>query len=171
MKFYNVYESLRDKVFRLSMSILKNEQDSEDAVQETFIRVYDNLSKFREESSLQTWIYRICINQCLYMLRKNKKHKKLVSFGNFEGLEYLLNLIEHDEIPEKLLLEKESRREDIKQIYHAIYGLNNEDYRNVVLTKLSIDKDKQAAESLGINYFTYKARLHRAKKEMRKFLI
>ena len=48
--------------------------DAEDILQETFIRVFRNLSSFREESSLSTWIYRIATNECLRWLEKQKEH-------------------------------------------------------------------------------------------------
>ena len=169
--FDDVYHSLKDKIYRLSMSILKNQDDAENAVQETFIRVYRNLSNFREQSSLSTWVYRICTNECLYILRVRKRDNRLVFFDNFDGLEELLNLIEQDETPEMILQKKEHKREYMKILYNLIYSLNNEDYRKIILTSLSIDENKPAAESLGINYFTYKARLHRAKRAMKETLI
>ena len=52
--FDNIYNSLKDKIYRWSMSLLKNQHDAENAVQETFIRVYRNLSNFREQSSLSS---------------------------------------------------------------------------------------------------------------------
>ena len=94
--FDNIYNSLKDKIYRWSMSLLKNQHDAENAVQETFIRVYRNLSNFREQSSLSTWVYRICTNECLYILRVRKRDNRLVFFDNFDGLEELLNLIEQD---------------------------------------------------------------------------
>ena len=53
--------------------MVKNENIVEDLAQEVFIKVYRNISKFNEESSLYTWIYRITMNTCIDQIKKEKK--------------------------------------------------------------------------------------------------
>jgi len=57
--------------------------DSDDLVQEVFIKVWDNLDRFREDSSLYTWIYRIATNECLNFLKK-KKRRFFLPIGDVE---------------------------------------------------------------------------------------
>lgn len=58
--------------------------DADDLVQEIFVRVWNNLSKFREDSSLYTWIYRIATNECLNFLKK-KRRRFFLPIGDVEG--------------------------------------------------------------------------------------
>jgi RNA polymerase sigma-70 factor (ECF subfamily) len=64
------------KVYNIAFHILGNHHDAEDAVQETFLSVHQNLHAFRGESRLYTWIYRIAVNQALKMVKKG--HSKII---------------------------------------------------------------------------------------------
>ena len=66
-------ESLYNHVRRL----LVNHEDAQDALQETFIAIYRNLEKFRFESSLSTWLYRIATNECLRILDRRKREEMM----------------------------------------------------------------------------------------------
>jgi RNA polymerase sigma-70 factor (ECF subfamily) len=60
-------------------------EDADDLVQEVFIRIFRNLSKFRQESELFTWIYRITINEVISFLNRQKR-KKLLSLEPYESV-------------------------------------------------------------------------------------
>lgn len=57
-------------VFNICRGFMASDEDAMDMSQEVFIKVYNNLNKFRSESSFFTWIYRICANTCLTQLQK-----------------------------------------------------------------------------------------------------
>ena len=76
MDFDNIYEEYFDRVYYKVLSVVKNDDDAEDICQETFISVYKNLSKFREESNIYTWIYRIAINKHMIFQKKEKLNLK-----------------------------------------------------------------------------------------------
>ncbi len=63
--------------------ILISHEDSDDVLQNTFIRVYQALDKFREKSALYTWLYRIATNEALTLI-KNRKKKQTVSWNDVE---------------------------------------------------------------------------------------
>jgi len=65
----------QQKVYATALSVMGNEADALDASQEAFIRIYKSISKFRGDSSLSTWIYRVTTNICLDMLRKQGRVK------------------------------------------------------------------------------------------------
>ncbi len=67
-----IVPEFRDRVFRLSYSILKDRAAAEDAAQETFVRVWKALAGFDGRAALGTWIYAIARNTCLMELRKRK---------------------------------------------------------------------------------------------------
>src|SRR4030066_1803685 len=57
------------KVYRLSMRMLRNQQDAEDALQETFLQVHRGLKNFEGRSSFSTWLFRLATNACLMKIR------------------------------------------------------------------------------------------------------
>ena len=59
-----------ETLFHISFSILRNEQDCADAVQEAILKAYSCLDKLRDEKYFKTWIVRILINECYGILRK-----------------------------------------------------------------------------------------------------
>src|SRR5436305_4889538 len=63
-------------VFRLAYRMTGNEQDAEDVVQETFLRAYKQIGQFDGRSSFSTWIYRICSNCSLDVIRARKTREK-----------------------------------------------------------------------------------------------
>lgn len=65
-------------VFTLALRILKNQEEAEEAAQDTFVKVYQSLSRFEEKSKFTTWMYRVAYNECLGRLRKSKRHFTLV---------------------------------------------------------------------------------------------
>lgn len=69
----------KDSLFRILFHILQNDQEAEDALQETFIQVYESIHSFRQESNLSTWINRIAVRKALGLLRKRKNRKRLQS--------------------------------------------------------------------------------------------
>ena len=63
-------------VLRLALSLLRSPEDARDVYQESFLRVYQNLGRFRHGSSFQTWLYRIVVNLCLDQLRKRRVRRE-----------------------------------------------------------------------------------------------
>jgi RNA polymerase sigma-70 factor, ECF subfamily len=74
---------LTDYVFALAFRILANEEDAKDVVQETFIKVWKNIEKYRSEIKITTWIYTITTNLCLDRIRI-KRRRSLVFSPDFE---------------------------------------------------------------------------------------
>lgn len=64
-------------VFRLAYRMCGNEQDAEDLVQETFLRAYKQIARFDNRSAFSTWLYRICANCSLDLLRSRKSRKEV----------------------------------------------------------------------------------------------
>ena len=68
------------RLFRAARSILKDDRDAEDVVQEAYLQAYRHLDDFREEAALGTWLTRIVINQALTRLRKQRRDQVVVPF-------------------------------------------------------------------------------------------
>jgi len=78
--FTALVKQYQEKVYWLVRRMVVSHEDTNDVVQNTFIRVWNGLEKFREDSQLYTWIYRIATNECLSFLEQ-KKRKSLASLN------------------------------------------------------------------------------------------
>ena len=146
MDFDNIYEEYFDRVYYKVLSVVKNDDDAEDICQETFISVYKNLSKFREESNIYTWIYRIAINKTYDFFKKRKLE--------FEINDEVLSLPEDINFDTKVILEEKlkliSEKEKEIVILKDIYGY----------------KLKEIAEMKKMNLSTVKSVYYKALKDM-----
>jgi RNA polymerase sigma factor (sigma-70 family) len=70
--FRHIYDLLSDKMYGICMRYMGNEHDANDAFQESFIKLYSNLSAFRNEGSFEGWARRIFTSTCLDILKKKK---------------------------------------------------------------------------------------------------
>ena len=146
MDFDNIYEEYFDRVYYKVLSVVKNDDDAEDICQETFISVYKNLSKFREESNIYTWIYRIAINKTYDFFKKKKLE--------FEINDDVLSLPEDINFDTKVILE-----EKLKLI-------SEKEKEIVVLKDIYGYKLKEIAEMKNMNLSTVKSVYYKALKDM-----
>jgi len=70
-------ENYRNRVHHTVLNILQDTQEAEDTTQETFIQVFESVGKFKEASSLATWIYRIAVRKALDKIRRRKARQRL----------------------------------------------------------------------------------------------
>jgi len=92
-------------VFATAFRYLKSYDDADDAAQETFIKALNNLHRFRADSSLKTWLYRITVNVCANISRKKKILSVFKSY-NEEDDDYF-NIPSTDKTPEEMFENKE----------------------------------------------------------------
>ena len=146
MDFDNIYEEYFDRVYYKVLSVVKNDDDAEDICQETFISVYKNLSKFREESNIYTWIYRIAINKTYDFFKKRKVE--------FEINDDVLSLPEDVNFDTKVILQEKLK-------------LISEKEREIVILKdIYGYKLKEIAEMKYMNLSTVKSVYYKALKDM-----
>jgi RNA polymerase sigma-70 factor (ECF subfamily) len=70
--FGEIVDAYQTRAFRMAMRYAVSPSDAEDIVQEAFVGIYKGLQKFRGESALSTWIYRVILNHCLEYRRKRR---------------------------------------------------------------------------------------------------
>lgn len=146
MDFEEIYEQYFDKVYYKVLGIVKNPDDAEDISQEVFISVYKNLKKFREESNIFTWIYRIAINKTYDFL---KKHKVMLEVN-----EEILSLEYNVDVESNVIL-----REKLSKI-----SIQEREF--VILKDLYGYKLKEIAEMKQMNLSTVKSIYYKAIKDM-----
>ena len=166
------YEELIDaylkKVFNLAFRIIGNYDDAADLAQETFVRIFKAISKFKEESSFSTWIYRITTNVCLDEIRK-RKNKKILSLDEDIHMDDgdMKRQVESDEIGP----EQNAEREEVRRIVNDAINMLPEDQR-VVITLRDIDgmSYEEISETLKCPGGTVKSRINRARVALKNIL-
>lgn len=148
----------KDVSFSLAVSILKNETEAEDALQEAFIKAFRNLKHFKFNAAFSTWLYRIVVNTCLNYL-KSKKHK---SFQNED--DHLLNLESENESGYDNLL-NDDRNKIIQNILKQLKPDEAMLLNLFYLSEFSIDEIK---EITGFKESKIKVTLHRARKSFKE---
>lgn len=90
-------------LFRLAYRMTGNQQDAEDLVQETFLRAYKQLGKFDNRSAFATWLYRICANCSLDLIRSRKsRREQQPNIGEDDSLNWLGRIATPAPSPERL---------------------------------------------------------------------
>lgn len=108
--FEVLFKKYREMVSRLVFSILKEESRVEDTVQDVFVLLFRNLSKFRGKSALKTWIYRITVNEALRQISRSKRWVQMPE-GDVEPSQIPSTIVvfNHGTSPERVLIEGEQR--------------------------------------------------------------
>lgn len=165
--FAELVELYKDKIFHLAYRMLNNKQEAEDAVQETFLRVYTNLHRYDEYQKFSTWIFRIGTNLCIDKLRRRKQTYSLdAEMTDGEGNDYYAMLPSDEDTPEKQLIVSETQA----QIHRAIETLP-EKYKSVVILRYLQDMSLQEiSDVLDMPVTTIKTRVHRGREYLRKKL-
>ena len=102
--FDKLYDRYSGKIYAKCISLLRDEDLAEDAVQEIFMKILLNLSKFSGKSKVSTWIYSITYNFCIDIIRRKKKDPSTL-MDNFSGDNDMI-----DDVDDAFLLETNIRR-------------------------------------------------------------
>ena len=161
LDFETIVEEYSDFVYNLTYRVLGNHADAEDAAQDAFLSAYRNFHRFRGESSVSTWLYRIAMNAALMRLRKDK-NKKLLTQTGYDDVQLASTL----EGPEKSALNRELR----ERLEQGLDMLAANLKAAVVLRDVQGLTNEEAAGVLKISVSSLKARLHRGRVLLRKHL-
>ena len=150
-QFSTIYDAHHAMVFRLCKGYFNGDQVlASDAAQEVFIKVWQHLDKFRQESAIATWIYRIAVNTCLSYLKKPARRKE----------------IQTEQLPEQSAEEYDAVAEErLKKMYHCI-SLLDEPSRIIILMVLEDLAYPTIAVVTGITEENLRVRIHRIKKQL-----
>jgi RNA polymerase sigma-70 factor (ECF subfamily) len=167
--FHELIRPYERMVYLSILTMLRNDQEAEDAAQEVMINAFRYLKNFRGDAKFSTWLVTIAMNEARQRLRKAKA-AQLESLDeekeDREGDFTPAVLTDWREIPSEALEKKEMRqklREAVEQLPHI--------YREVlVLRDLEELNQEETASALGINIALVKVRLHRARMMLQKML-
>ncbi len=152
-----VYQMYKDMLYNVSLRIIKNEYDAQDAVHDAFIKAFQNIAKLENDLNLGPWLKRIVVNCSLDFLRQKKK------LGWLEDSSTLAETNEEPDVYE----EKSLKFEDVKK---AIDGLKDK-YRIIIVLYLIEDySHKEIAQQLGLKESTVRNQYIRGKRLLKQQL-
>jgi RNA polymerase sigma-70 factor, ECF subfamily len=156
------------RLFRVARSILKDDSEAEDVVQEVYVRAFEHISEFRGESTLATWLTRIAINEAQGRLRRQRPTVDLgVIDAERGGVADIIPFpTSPNSDPERTAAQREVRRlieravDELPDLFRVVFVMR-------VVEEMSID---ETASFLGLREETVKTRLHRARNLLRQAL-
>ena len=159
------------KLFNLCYRFLGDYQEANDSAQETLIKVYRSLKKFRFESAFSTWLYRIAVNTSKNKLKsaEYRQKKKMVPLDNPVSVYNSSPAIGIQDETHSPAMELE-KKERMRVIQEAINALPPEQKVVVTLRDIEGFSYEEIVAITGINPGTVKSRLARARLDLRKKL-
>lgn len=155
------------KLYRLARSIIRNDGEAEDIVQETYVTAFAHLSSFRGDASLATWLSRIAINEALGRLRKRQRAQTVMLEAPANDAQIIpFPLTAGPDDPERTMAQRqilalvEQATDALPDVYRTVFVAR-------VIEGLSLE---ETAELLGLKPQTVKTRLHRARALVRRKL-
>ena len=151
--FERLVNSVKVKLYKTGMAILKNDDDVCDAIQETLLSAYKNFESLKEKQYFSTWITRILINKCYDIIKKNKKIAYLNEQMEMETNESYYDRYKEDSTVERVLSQINPELKLVTVLYYY--------------DEFSV---KEISEMLNIPEGTVKSRLARARDKMYEIL-
>ena len=149
MEFEEVYTRFSPGIFRVCMGYVNDHDEAKDLVQETFIAVWKNLSSFRGEANISTWIYRIATNNCLrHIERSKRKRTEPLPVQHADSIEH-------------------SKEEKLNYLYQCISELEETD-RIIISLVLEELPQAEIATIVGLSEVNIRVRVHRIKDKLSK---
>lgn len=125
--FEELVSRYKKTVYYLTYRMVHDHEDASDLSQETFLKAYQGLKKFKRQSSFHTWLYRITVNLCINYLRKKQSRQFVELDEKTSIIEYpdILNQLELEELQGRVsdavnLLPEKQRAAIILRIYHGL---------------------------------------------------
>lgn len=170
--FTEVVTRYRGRIYGLTLNLLRNAADAEEITQDTFIRAYRGLGRFRGDSSLSTWLYRIALNlarnRYWYFFRRRRHNwvslERPLSDDSQATFADVVAAPDHDPAQETVASE-------FSALVAACMERLDHKHREILTMRNVLDLSyEQIAQSLGINVGTVKSRIARARENLRTLL-
>lgn len=157
--FQKLYAAFSTKVYNTAIGYVQNQEDAEEILQDVFVKIHRNAAKFKGNSAVGTWVYRITVNTSLNVLRK----KKYLSFLSFGEVKKDVPTFEHPGV----LMEN---KEESKLLFKAIDLLPSNQKTAFILSFVEGLPRQKVSDIMEISLKATEGLLQRAKKNLRKKL-
>lgn len=162
--FNTLFRRYSNRVYRQAMSLLSNEAEAEEIMQEVFLTFYERAETFRGEAAFSTWLYRLTVNAALNRLRRYRRRREVLIHDYLprfrdDGRHLLRPVVDWSSDLERGLVREEARQ----LLLQAIHELRPVDKSVVVLSELEGLSNRETGDVLGLSVSAVKARRHRAR--------
>lgn len=161
--FEELIRQYEKKVYTLCFRMCGNSEDAEEAAQDAFLALWRGIDRFRQESSLSTWIYRLATNTCIDTLRRRKKQSGSVSLDDEE---LFVDAVDTSPQPQETVEHHEAQ----KLLQEGLSALPEEYRKVLILREIEGLSYTEIAESASIELGTVKSRISRGRSLLRNFL-
>jgi RNA polymerase sigma-70 factor, ECF subfamily len=159
--FAVLVDRYKDLVFTLALRMVKNREEAEEVAQDTFIKTYNALSKFKGESKFSTWIYKVAYNTCLDRLKKNKRQPYTVAIDEYteHQIKTLDNALDN--------IEEKEKKQTIKNCLELLPSEDSFILTLYYFEELSLD---EISKITGLKPNNVKVKLFRSRKKLAAIL-
>jgi len=167
ISYQKLINSLQGIVLNTCFRIVQDKETSEDLTQEVFIEVFRSVKKFRGESKLSTWIYRISVTKSIDFIRKKNRKKRFAQMVSiFNNDEILPRSVNRQDNPDQKLQD-----DDRKRVLELAMDKLSENQRVALqLSKYDEFSYTEIAEIMNTSISAVESLLHRAKNNLKKYL-
>ncbi len=158
-------ENYSKKVYNLALNFAGNSDDASDITQDIFLKVYNNISKFKEESNFTSWLLRLAKNHCIDYWRKNKYNRKRMELE--ENIQVKAEGFQGAATPE----EREIQHSDVKFLRKKLLLLPPDLRTLIIMRDIQEFSYQEIAENLDIPLGTTKSRINRARTKLAKIIL
>ena len=167
--FSQLLDDYQQKVFGTCISFIPNQEDAEDVAQEVFLEVFKSIHKFKGDSKLSTWIYKIATNKCLEFIRKKNTKKRFAFMQTIMGNEIPLDKTSYfTEVNHPGVLLENKEKSAI--IFKAINTLPESQRVIFTLAKIDDKSYQEIVEITGKSLSSVESLMFRAKKGLQEKL-
>ncbi|MBQ5851861.1 MAG: RNA polymerase sigma factor [Lachnospiraceae bacterium] len=148
--FSNTVRPFETEMYNICKAILLYESDCCDVIQEALINAYNKLHTLRDDRYFKTWLFRILINQCNTM-RKKQKRRLNMEYGILDNLQ--------------------AEDRNYRELYNSIDTLKEDRRQAIILHYVNGYSIAEIADMLSVPIGTVKSRLHHARKELKELIL
>ena len=159
--FSVLVDRYKDLVFTLALRMVKNREEAEEVSQDTFIKVFKSLNKFKGKSKFSTWIYKIAYNTCLDRLKRIKREYNVVAIDEFT---------EHEVKTMDNALQKMEDFEYKQEIQKCLHLLPSQDSFLLTLFYFEEQSLEEISKVVGLTANNVKVKLFRSRKKLATIL-
>jgi RNA polymerase sigma-70 factor (ECF subfamily) len=168
--FRIIMQRNNQRLYRVARSLLRDDSEAEDVVQQAYVNAFGSLDSFRGDASLPTWLTRITLNEALGRLRRQRSMVDLavLDADSANGTSQVIPfpLMSESTDPERAVAQAQIRHlieraiDDLPEIFRVVFVMRD-------VEDMSIE---ETADYLGLPPATVKTRLHRARRQLRRAL-
>ena len=159
------FDCFSDRIYRLAVSLLQDEQQADGVVQDSFITLIEHIDRFEGRAAISTWLYRVAYNNCMGRLRKKRPTVEIDAHDDPDIL-MPTQLLDWRTLPEAVISADETQ----DQITQAVEQLSPALRAVFLMRDVEDFSTEETAAALGISLSAVKVRLHRARLQLREAL-